>query len=310
MTCNVALLKGGFSAERDVSLASGAACAKALQEAGYNVTEIDVSNDIPSLISQLKEVKPSVVFNALHGQWGEDGCVQGLLELLELPYTHSNVLSSALAMHKERAKALVEQVGVRVPESKSIIAKDLALGDPLPRPYVIKPLSEGSSVGVHIVFEGDNHIATTRKELGFQGDIMVERYIPGRELTVAVMGDRALAVTELSPKEGFYDYEAKYTDGKTDHIIPAPLPEKIYQEALDAALKSHQILGCRGVSRSDFRYDDTPGGDGGLYYLETNTQPGMTDLSLVPEQAKYIGISFPELCAWMVKDALRIKEEQ
>ncbi|MEH6630799.1 MAG: D-alanine--D-alanine ligase [Halopseudomonas aestusnigri] len=308
MTRNVALLKGGFSAEREVSLASGTACAMALREAGYSVTEIDVSKDITSLVAQLKEAKPEVVFNALHGQWGEDGCVQGLLELLELPYTHSHVLSSALAMHKERAKALVDQVGVRVPESKSILASDLIKGDPLPRPYVIKPLSEGSSVGVHIVFKGDNNIATSREELGFAGEIMVERYIPGRELTVAVMGDRALAVTELSPKQGFYDYEAKYTDGKTDHIIPAQIPAEIYQEALDAALKSHKVLGCKGVSRSDFRYDDTADGDGGLYYLETNTQPGMTDLSLVPEQAKHIGISFSELCAWMVEDALLNKE--
>ncbi|KKJ78446.1 D-alanine--D-alanine ligase [Kiloniella litopenaei] len=309
MTCHVALLKGGFSAERDVSLASGAACAEALRKAGYRVTEIDVTRDIPALISQLQESKASVVFNALHGQWGEDGCVQGLLELLSIPYTHSKVLSSALAMHKERAKAMVEQVGVRVPESKSIQATDLAAGDPLPRPYVIKPLSEGSSVGVHIVFEGDNHVATTREDLGFSGDIMVERYIPGRELTVAVMGDKPLAVTELSPKEGFYDYEAKYTEGKTDHIIPAPIPEAIYQEALDAALKSHQVLGCSGVSRSDFRYDDTANGDNKLYYLETNTQPGMTDLSLVPEQAKHIGISFSELCSWMVQEALGNKEE-
>ncbi|OUS13585.1 D-alanine--D-alanine ligase [Rhodospirillales bacterium 47_12_T64] len=305
----MALLMGGFSPERDVSLATGTACAKALREARYNVTEIDVSKDIASLINQLNEIKPDVVFNALHGEWGEDGCVQGLLELLGLTYTHSQVLSSALAMHKERAKALVEQVGVRVPESKSITAQDLAAGDPLPRPYVIKPLSQGSSVGVHIVFEGDNHTASSREDLGFEGDIMVERYIPGRELTVAVMGDKALAVTELSPKQGFYDYEAKYTDGKTDHIIPAPIPESIYQEALDAALKSHQVLGCQGVSRSDFRYDDTARGDGGLYYLETNTQPGMTDLSLVPEQAKHVGISFSELCAWMVEDALRVKEQ-
>ncbi|MCZ4279290.1 D-alanine--D-alanine ligase [Kiloniella laminariae] len=309
MTCKVALFKGGVSAERDVSLASGTACAKALREAGYDVTEIDVGKDISLLIKQLQDLAPAVVFNALHGRWGEDGCVQGLLELLGIPYTHSGVLSSALAMHKERTKTMVSQVGVRVPESKTIQASILAKGDPLPRPYVIKPLSEGSSVGVHIVFQGDNHVAMTRKELGFDGAIMVERYIPGRELTVAVMGDKPLAVTELVPKQGFYSYEAKYTEGKTEHIIPAKVPAEIYEEALESALKAHQVLGCSGVSRSDFRYDDTPEGDGKLYYLETNTQPGMTDLSLVPEQAKYLGMSFPELCAWMVEDALRSKEE-
>ncbi|WP_020592594.1 D-alanine--D-alanine ligase [Kiloniella laminariae] len=309
MSRKVALLKGGVSAEREVSLWSGEACAKALREAGYDVTEIDVSKDIPRLIKQLQDAEPAVVFNALHGRWGEDGCVQGLLELLGLTYTHSGVLSSALAMHKERAKMIVSQVGVRVSESLTIQASALAKGDPLPRPYVIKPLSEGSSVGVHIVFEGDNHIATTRAELGFDGDIMVERYIPGRELTVAVMGGKALAVTELAPKQGFYSYEAKYTDGKTEHIVPAQIPEEVYQEALDAAEKAHQALGCNGVSRSDFRYDDTPKGDGKLYYLETNTQPGMSSLSLVPEQARYLDMSFPELCGWMVEDALQSREE-
>ena len=303
---NVAVLKGGLSAERAVSLNSGAACAAALREAGYTVSEIDVSRDLGALVAAL-DPQPDAVFNALHGRWGEDGCVQGLLELLQIPYTHSGVLASALAMDKVMAKSVVAAAGVTSPTGLIVKAEALDQGDPMPRPYVVKPPREGSSVGVRIVHEGDNQPPID--VIGWQPDqdLLVEPFVPGRELTVSVMGDRALAVTEIKPLgDGFYDYDAKYSDDSTVaavHVIPAEVPESIYARALEASLAAHKALGCRGVSRSDFRYDDTVRQPGELFYLETNTQPGMTSNSLVPEQARHAGLSLSELCAWMVENA-------
>lgn len=303
MSKHVALLYGGTSAEREVSLVSGKDCGAALREAGYEVAMIDVTADVAALIKALTPA-PDAVFNALHGRWGEDGCVQGLLELLHIPYSHSGVLASALAMDKEAAKSAFRAAGLRCPESRIATREEIQAGDVMPRPYVVKPVSEGSSVGVRIVEEGDNKPPLDpRAAAEISGEIMVERYIPGRELTVSVMGDRPLAVTELMPHQGFYDYEAKYTEGKTVHELPAKVPQAIHDEAMETALKAHQALGCRGVTRADFRYDDTVGGSGQVFLLEINTQPGMTPLSLVPEQAAHIGISFPELCAWMVEHA-------
>lgn len=306
MSRRVTVLKGGLSAEREVSLNSGRACAEALREKGYDVSEIDVSRDMAALVKALTP-KPDAVFNALHGRWGEDGCVQGLLELMQVPYTHSGVLASALAMDKQMAKRVVATAGVTSPEGLVIVAKDLAAGDPLPRPYVVKPVREGSSVGVRIVRAGDNQPPISVHGWRAEQELLVEPYIPGRELTVGVMGDRPLAVTDIRPVgEGFYDYDAKYShDAQVAamHVVPAEVAPSIYDEAMAAALAAHNALGCRGVSRSDFRYDDTKGEPGRLYYLETNTQPGMTSTSLVPEQARYLGISFPDLCAWMVEHA-------
>jgi len=297
---------GGLSAERDVSLSSGRACAKALREKGYEVAEIDVSRDLAAVIKALTP-KPDAVFNALHGRWGEDGCVQGMLELLQIPYTHSGVLASALAMDKQMAKTVVATAGVASPEGLVIKAEALGKGDPLPRPYVVKPVREGSSVGVRIVRKGDNQPPISVQGWEAGQDLLVEPFIEGRELTVSVMGDKALAVTEIRPLgEGFYDYDAKYSeDAKVaaQHILPADLPAAVYDQAMAASLAAHKALGCRGVSRSDFRYDDTRGDPGNLFYLETNTQPGMTATSLVPEQARYLGMTFPDLCAWMVENA-------
>ena len=303
MSKRIAVLHGGISAEREVSLVSGRECGAALTEAGFTVDMVDVTDDLGALIAALTPA-PDAVFNALHGRWGEDGCVQGLLELLHIPYTHSGVMASALAMDKDMAKRVFAAKGLRCAESVVATREQILAADPLPRPYVVKPVAEGSSVGVRIVQEGDNEPPLGAEEPWQSSQpIMVERFIPGRELTVSVMGERALAVTELKPKQGFYNYEAKYTEGKTVHEIPAELPEPVYEEALTSALEAHRALGCRGVSRADFRYDDTPGGDGQLYLLEVNTQPGMTPLSLVPEQAAHLGIGFSELCAWLVENA-------
>ncbi|WP_193367699.1 D-alanine--D-alanine ligase [Pelagibius marinus] len=302
----VAVLMGGLSAEREVSLNSGKACAAALRDKGYEVSEIDVSRDMGALVKALSP-KPDAVFNALHGRWGEDGCIQGLLELLHIPYTHSGVLASALAMDKQMAKTVVATAGVTSPEGIVIKAEDLGDGDPLPRPYVVKPVREGSSVGVRIVREGDNQPPISVHGWEPETELLVEPFIAGRELTVSVMGDRALAVTEIRPLgEGFYDYDAKYSEDSevaAVHVLPAEVPEEIYEGAMAASLAAHKALGCRGVSRSDFRYDDTGDAPGSLYYLETNTQPGMTSTSLVPEQARHLGMSFPDLCAWMVENA-------
>ncbi len=299
---NVLVLMGGVSCEREVSLVSGDAVAKALEQAGYRVTRFDFSNDVGTLVEALKPA-PDVVFNALHGRYGEDGCVQGLLEILHIPYTHSGVMASALAMDKPMAKTLFRTVGIPCVEHKIASRSQVLAGDVLPRPYVVKPLNEGSSVGVQIVHEDSNLPAMTGEAWPFGDRVMVEKFVPGREITVAVMGDRALGVTELRTAEGFYDYAAKYTDGKTTHLVPAPLPPEIYQAAQDYAIAAHKVLGCRGVSRADLRYDDTASDPGELYMLEVNTQPGMTPLSLVPELARHAGIGFPELVSWMVENA-------
>jgi D-alanine-D-alanine ligase len=312
MSRKVTVLLGGRSAEREVSLVSGRACAKALRDAGYAVSEVDVGENIAALIKALTPA-PDVVFNALHGRWGEDGCIQGLLELMHIPYTHSGVMASALAMDKQMTKSIVSAVGVTSPEGIIVSPQQLAAGDVMDRPYVIKPAHEGSSVGVRIVQEGDNRPPIDLATWTFGDEILVERFIPGRELTVGVMGDEPLTVTEIQPREGFYDYKAKYTEDCAVHVIPAPIPAEIAKAALQAALSVHRAVGCRGVSRSDFRYDDTQvskkgsagNGEakGHLYFLEVNTQPGMTPLSLVPEQAAHRGISFADLCAWMVENA-------
>jgi D-alanine-D-alanine ligase len=293
---------GGPSSEREVSLVSGRECALGLRQAGYDSYTIDVTHDVVALVRAL-DPRPDVVFNALHGRFGEDGCVQGVLEFLSIPYTHSGLLASALAMDKPMAKRLFAAAGLRCPEGVVTDIRTVERGDPVARPYVVKPANEGSSVGVRIVRAGDNQ-PVRAADWKFDPRVVVERFVPGKELTVAVMGDRSLAVTELHSHTAFYDYEAKYTEGRTDHLIPAPIPQPVYDEALRMAKLAHDTLGCRGVSRSDFRYDDTAdGGPNHLYLLEVNTQPGMTPLSLVPEQAKYCGISFPELVGWMVENA-------
>ena len=300
---HVAVLMGGLSAEREVSLNSGKECAEALESAGYKVTRIDAGRD---LAQRLAEVKPDACFNALHGRWGEDGCVQGLLELLRIPYTHSGVRASALAMHKEQAKTVMRASGVPVADGKVVTPKDAAKAHVLPRPYVLKPVSEGSSVGVFIVRADHEHPPQELNDPGWAyGDLLAERFIPGRELTCAIMGGRALDVTEIIPDKSlqFYNYEAKYAEGGSRHVLPAPVSSNIYQLVQTLALTAHNALGCRGVSRADFRFDDTPGGSGEVVCLEVNTQPGMTATSLVPELAAHAGFSFAELVSWMVEDA-------
>ena len=292
----VVVLMGGPSAEREVSLVSGRECAAALREAGYNVTELDAGSTVAEDLALLS---PDVVFNALHGRWGEDGCVQGILEWLRIPYTHSGVLASALAMDKQRSKEVFATAGL--PVAQSVIAdRDQVRRDHIMAPpYVVKPNNEGSSVGIYIV----NKDATTPPQLSddMPDTVMVEAYLAGRELTTTVVGDRALGVTEIFT-DGWYDYNAKYADGGSYHVVPADIPNEITQLCLEYAKRAHDVLGCKGVSRTDFRWDEARGGDG-LFILETNTQPGMTPTSLVPEQAQKMGISFAELCDWMIKDA-------
>ena len=297
----VAVLLGGHSAEREVSLVSGRACADALRGEGYEVVEIDAAD---SLAAQLRDAAPDVVFNALHGHWGEDGCVQGLLELMRIPYTHSGVLASALAMHKQRAKDVFRAGAIPVVESVVADRRAVAASHLLEPPYVVKPVSEGSSVGVFIIRKGDNRPPAElgRDDWQLSDTMMVEEYVPGRELTVAVMGGKALAVTEIVPHTAFYDYEAKYASGGSDHVIPAKIPAATAEKAMRLAEKAHEILGCRGVSRADFRYDDS-GTNHRLILLEVNTQPGMTPTSLVPEQASFCGYGFGALVRWMVEDA-------
>jgi len=299
---HVAVLKGGWSAEREVSLVSGRGCAEALKARGYRVTEIDVGRNIAD---QLISLKPDVAFNALHGRWGEDGCVQGLLEILGIPYTHSGVLASALAMHKERAKQVFRSAGLPVAEGIVVPRAQAALGHVMDPPYVIKPVSEGSSVGVFIVREGDNRPPEelTSPEWNLGEEVMAERYIAGRELTCAVMGEEVLGVTEIVATTQFYDYEAKYKTGGSRHIIPAPIDADTYAEVQRVTLAAHKALGCRGVSRADFRFDDTRPGKSELILLEVNTQPGMTPTSLVPELAGLAGYSYGDLVSWMVEDA-------
>ena len=292
----VAVLKGGMSAEREVSLVSGRECAKALRDAGYTeVVEVDCGPDLPA---QLAEIKPEIVFNALHGRWGEDGCVQGILEWLRIPYTHSGVLASALAMDKAKAKEVYAAAGLPIVQSRLASREEVQAGHVLPPPYVVKPNNEGSSVGVYMVRAGDNapRLAETMPEV-----VMVETYAPGREFSATVMGDRTLGVTDIIT-DGWYDYDAKYKPGGSRHELPANIPDEITAACLDYALRAHLALGCRGVSRTDFRWDEACG-LAGLILLETNTQPGMTPTSLAPEQAAYHGISFAQLCDWMVRDA-------
>ena len=299
---DIAVLLGGISAEREVSLATGAQVVTALAEAGFEPRAIDVGADLGALIAALTNSRPDAVFNALHGRFGEDGCIQGVLDWLGLPYTHSGVRASALAMDKAAAKALFSAAGLPVALHREITAPELEAADPLPRPYVLKPINEGSSVGVSIMQAGDNRRAEIAR--GWKhGRIMAEEFIPGRELTVAVMGDRALTVTEIGTHLAFYDYEAKYADGGSRHTLPAAVHPDVARQAMDVALAAHQALGCRGVSRADFRYDDTSGEPGRLVLLEVNTQPGMTRTSLLPEQAAYCGIAFPALCRWLVEEA-------
>jgi D-alanine-D-alanine ligase len=295
-SARIAVLKGGRSAEREVSLVSGRECASALRNEGYDVVEIDAGLDV---VTQLAETAPDVVFNALHGRWGEDGCVQGLLEWLAIPYTHSGVLASALAMDKAQAKLAFAAAGLPVARGLVASRDEASARHVMEPPYVVKPVNEGSSVGVYLVHEAANGPPHLGKDM--PESVMVEEFVPGRELTVTVMGDRALAVTDIIA-EGWYDYHAKYSPGGSRHVVPADIPEKITAACLDYALRAHEALGCRGLSRSDFRWDERRGREG-LIILETNTQPGMTPTSLAPEQAAHCGIPFGALMRWMVEDA-------
>ncbi|MBI6629882.1 D-alanine--D-alanine ligase [Pontibaca sp. S1109L] len=292
----VAVLMGGPSAEREVSLSSGRECAAALQDEGFQVVTVDAG---PDLCDRLQAEKPDIVFNALHGRWGEDGCVQGVLEWLGIPYTHSGVLSSALAMDKQRTKAVFRNAGLPVMESVIAARDEVRAGHVMAPPYVVKPNNEGSSVGVYLVHEvgdGPPKLADDMPET-----VMVETFAPGRELTTTVVGDRALTVTDIVT-DGWYDYDAKYRPGGSRHVVPAEIPAEIFDLCMDYALRAHQALGCRGMSRTDFRWDERRGAEG-LILLETNTQPGMTPTSLSPEQAAVTGTSFGALCRWMVEDA-------
>lgn len=298
----IAVLMGGPSAEREVSLVSGAASAKALKALGHDVFTVDIGFDLGRVVAELTAKKPDIAFNALHGRFGEDGCIQGVLEFLQIPYTHSGVLASAVAMDKPTARRLFTEAGLDCAEGRVCAREEVVGRHVMAPPYVIKPLNEGSSVGVEIVFEGDN--TPHAKDWSFGNTVLVERYIPGREIQVAVMGDRALGAIEIRPKGRFYDFEAKYTDGKAEHLMPAPIGDAAYAEALRIGAAAHAALGCRGVSRTDLRYDDTKQGQPGRFVvLEVNTQPGMTPLSLVPEIAAHAGIDFAELVSWMVEDA-------
>jgi len=301
---HVAVLMGGWSNEREVSLTSGEGVARALESKGHRVTRIDMGRDVAQ---RLAEAAPDVVFNALHGTPGEDGTVQGMMDLMGLAYTHSGLATSVIAIDKELTKLLLVPHGIPMPGGRIVACEELHRGDPLARPYVLKPVNEGSSVGVAIVTDEGNYGNPISREA--QGPwqqfdrLLAEPFIRGRELTTAVIGDRALTVTELKPKSGFYDFDAKYTEGMTEHVCPAEIPEEITRACLDLALRAHRLLGCRGCSRSDFRWDDEKGIDG-LFLLEVNTQPGMTPLSLVPEQARHIGLDYPDLVEAIIAEAL------
>ncbi len=301
---HVCVLMGGWSNERPVSLQSGAGVADALERVGYKVTRLDMERDVAV---RLAEIKPDIVFNALHGTPGEDGTVQGMLDLMGIKYTHSGLATSVIAIDKQLSKQALVPHGIRMPGGHIVKSESLFLSDPLPRPYVVKPVNEGSSVGVAIVTKESNYGDPIGRDVAGPwqkfDELLAEPFIRGRELTVAVLGDRALGVTELQPKTGFYDFDAKYTEGLTDHIFPANIPDNVAQAMLEMALKAHRVLGCKGASRSDFRWDDEKGVEG-IYLLEVNTQPGMTPLSLVPEQAKYLGISYEQLVDIIVKEAL------
>ena len=303
MSKHVAVLLGGLSTEREVSLRSGEACAGALEAQDYRVTRVDVDR---SLSAVLAELKPDVVLNALHGRWGEDGIVQGILEMLRIPYSHSGVLASALAMQKDRAKDVMRAAGIPVAEGLTVSRFEAARAHVMEPPYVVKPVSEGSSVGVLIVPADHAHPPQelTSAAWGLGDTVLVERFVAGRELTCAVMDGRALGVIEiLAADGGWYDYNAKYAQGGSIHVLPAKLKENIYLNVQELALRAHVALGCRGVSRADFRYDDRPGGTGDLVVLEVNTQPGLTETSLVPDSAAHAGLTFGELVRWMVEDA-------
>lgn len=302
MKKKVAVLMGGFSGEREVSLLSAQGVIKALHELGHEPIPIDVTRDMTALIRNLENPKPDVVLNILHGRWGEDGCIQGLLEMMDLSYSNSGVLGSSLSMNKAVARKLCQLKGIRIPEGFVAKLLDVCEGRVMKPPYVIKPIGEGSSLGVHIILDEDTPLPDP-KSWPFDDEVLVERYIPGREIQVGVMGGKAIGAIEIRPVSGFYDYEAKYTDGKADHLMPAPIHSEGYAQALDWAEKAHRVLECRGISRSDFRYDDTRGEPGELYYLETNPQPGLTPLSLVPEIAAHSGITYMDLVQWMVEDA-------
>ena len=302
---HLVVLMGGWSSEREVSLTSGKGVAAALRDRGWsNVTELDMDRDVAARLSQLK---PDIVFNALHGTPGEDGTVQGMMDLMGLNYTHSGLETSVIAIDKELTKMVLVPHGIRMPAGKVVSSESLHQEDPLPRPYVVKPINEGSSVGVAIVTEDGNYGNPIGREVPGPWDefseLLAEPFIKGRELTVAVLSGEPLAVTELKPKAGFYDYAAKYTDGLTQHICPADVPYEIASRMMDMAARAHQLLGCKGASRSDFRWDDELG-EAGIYLLEVNTQPGMTPLSLVPEQAKMKGISYGELVERLISEAL------
>jgi D-alanine-D-alanine ligase len=302
VSCDVALLMGGWSPEREVSLSSGTECAKALRDRGYRVRVIDVGRDLEALLGALKP-RPDVVFNALHGVGGEDGTIQGVLDMLGIPYTHSGVRASAMAMHKPTAKTLFRAAGLPVVEDVLAGPAELLARDPMPAPFVVKPANQGSSVGVRIVRVNDNSWREEIAHWDFGDEILVERFVAGRELTVAVMGERALGVCEIVPRGSFYDYTAKYAPGGSDHRVPAPVSAEVYERALAIGLAAHRALGCRGISRADLRYDDSVGGAAGLYLLEVNTQPGMTPTSLVPDIARHVGIGFDALVVWMVENA-------
>ena len=292
----VVVLMGGPSAEREVSLSTGRECARALADEGFTVVEVDAGSDLPA---RLAEAAPDVVFNALHGRWGEDGCVQGLLEWLRIPYTHSGVLASALALDKQRTKAAYVAAGLPVVKSVIAAAADVRAGHVMQPPYVVKPNNEGSSVGIYLVHDNANGPPQLSDDMPDQ--VMVEAFAPGREMTTTVMGDRALTVTDILT-DGWYDYDAKYKPGGSRHVVPADIPSQIFDACMDYALRAHRALGCRGISRTDFRWDEARGLDG-LILLETNTQPGMTPTSLSPEQAAAVGIPFGKLCRWLVEDA-------
>lgn len=302
---HVAVLMGGWSKERSVSLSSGNEVAAALEGQGYKVSKVDMDRNVAQVLAGLR---PDVVFNALHGVPGEDGTVQGMLDLMQIPYTHSGMVTSVIAIDKELTKQRLVPAGVPMPKGKIVDSESLYSNDPMPRPYVLKPVNEGSSVGVAIVKADSNYgDPISRDAVGpWQefDELLAEPFIKGRELTVAVLGDRALGVTELKPKSGFYDFDAKYTEGLTEHICPAAIPRDIADYMLELALLSHRALGCKGASRTDFRWDDELGRDG-VFALETNTQPGMTPLSLVPEQAKHVGISYAQLVDILVREALK-----
>ena len=301
---NIAVLMGGWSAEREVSLMSGEDVAKALESLGHIVTRVDMDRNVAAV---LEGIRPDIVFNALHGTPGEDGSVQGMLDLMQIPYTHSGMATSVVAIDKVLTKQVLMPHGIPMPGGLIVESESLYSADPMPRPYVLKPVNEGSSVGVAIITEDGNYGSPIGRDTAGPWQefetLLAEPFIRGRELTTAVIGDEALGVTELVPKSGFYDYDAKYTEGMTDHVCPAEVPEEIAELCMTIALNAHRLLGCRGTSRSDYRWDDSRGAEG-LYLLEVNTQPGMTPLSLVPEQAKQIGMSYPELVQRIVEEAL------